>query len=365
MVTDHATLGWMGMESADVVLRAAGMTVTLMMVILFLRDAGRSLVGRLAAIFSLGVASYLLCSSAAFHALPVPIQMPVLALCVANPVLFWLLARALFDDGFRLVPLHGVLMVAALALKAAEMLSSGNVAVLCEWLLRGLAFALAAHALWVAYRGRADDLSEERRAIRLPFVAGVGVYSVAILVAEIAVGAGVTPSWLRLLNVAAILALALVFAWRLITLRADDLLVPPPVAPVLAPTSRDLDPDGALLARLTGLMEREEAWRQEGLTIGKLADQLGVPEYRLRRLINRGLGHRNFAGFLNRYRIEAACKALTDPEKRLHVLTLALDLGFGSVGPFNRAFKEATGLTPTEYRRAHATGAGSDGIAES
>jgi len=33
------------------------------------------------------------------------------------------------------------------------------------------------------------------------------------------------------------------------------------------------------------------------------------------------------------------------------VLTLALDAGFNSLGPFNRAFKAATGLTPSEFRR--------------
>jgi len=33
------------------------------------------------------------------------------------------------------------------------------------------------------------------------------------------------------------------------------------------------------------------------------------------------------------------------------ILTIALDAGFGSIGPFNRAFKTQTGVTPTEYRR--------------
>ena len=34
------------------------------------------------------------------------------------------------------------------------------------------------------------------------------------------------------------------------------------------------------------------------------------------------------------------------------VLTIALDSGFQSLGPFNRAFKADTGMTPTEYRKA-------------
>jgi len=34
------------------------------------------------------------------------------------------------------------------------------------------------------------------------------------------------------------------------------------------------------------------------------------------------------------------------------VLTIALEAGYGSIGPFNRAFRERFGMTPTEYRRA-------------
>ncbi|MGP8122947.1 MAG: helix-turn-helix domain-containing protein, partial [Xanthobacteraceae bacterium] len=37
--------------------------------------------------------------------------------------------------------------------------------------------------------------------------------------------------------------------------------------------------------------------------------------------------------------------------------TIALDAGFQSLGPFNRAFKSETGVTPTEYRRGRTTAA--------
>jgi AraC-like DNA-binding protein len=108
----------------------------------------------------------------------------------------------------------------------------------------------------------------------------------------------------------------------------------------------------ALLRRLEQLMVVERAYRREGLTIGALSAELGVPEYRLRQLINEGLGHRNFNAFLNRYRIEEAKAALADPDqKEVPVLTIAMDTGFQSIGPFNRAFKAVTDLTPTEFRR--------------
>jgi AraC-like DNA-binding protein len=68
-------------------------------------------------------------------------------------------------------------------------------------------------------------------------------------------------------------------------------------------------------------------------------------------LVNRHLGYRNFSAFLNGYRIGEAKNRLADPElARTPVLTIALDLGYGSLGPFNRAFKATTEMTPTEYR---------------
>ena len=56
--------------------------------------------------------------------------------------------------------------------------------------------------------------------------------------------------------------------------------------------------------------------------------------------------------FLNGYRIADAKAALGDAgQAQVPVLTIALDAGFNSLGPFNRAFKAETGLTPTAYRR--------------
>jgi AraC-like DNA-binding protein len=53
------------------------------------------------------------------------------------------------------------------------------------------------------------------------------------------------------------------------------------------------------------------------------------------------------------YRLEAAAARLADPaQARLPVLTIALDCGYGSIGPFNRAFRARYGVTPTQYRNA-------------
>ena len=134
---------------------------------------------------------------------------------------------------------------------------------------------------------------------------------------------------------------------------------PPAVA--LAPSGNVLDspdlpdlPDAAdlrLVEVLDRTMTHDHAYRIDDLTLGVLALKLAVPEYRLRRAINRHLGHRNFNAYINGLRLAEARAALADPARQTaSVLEIALEAGFASIGPFNRAFKAASNMTPTEYR---------------
>ena len=107
------------------------------------------------------------------------------------------------------------------------------------------------------------------------------------------------------------------------------------------------------VARLTRLLDEDHVCRREGLSLKALADLVDLPEYRLRRLIHEQLGYRNFNALLHDYRIREACRQLSDPSlRRTPILTIALDAGFNSIGPFNRAFRAKAGMTPSEYRRA-------------
>ena len=159
------------------------------------------------------------------------------------------------------------------------------------------------------------------------------------------------------LNAAGTAALTLFVAWRMLQLRADELFAPlaPTPEPAPAAAAAPPAPDARQLATLNRLMTVERVYREPSLTIAALATRMGLPEHRLRKLINQALGHRNFNAFLNAYRIEDAKRALSDAARTdVPVLTIAMDAGFQSLGPFNRAFKAATGLTPTEYRRGPA-----------
>ena len=95
----------------------------------------------------------------------------------------------------------------------------------------------------------------------------------------------------------------------------------------------------------------ERFYANHGATIGDLASLIGIPEYKLRPMINQGLGYRNFNQFLNHYRIDEASSRL-GADLTVPVLTIALDVGFKSLSSFNKSFREAHDCTPTEYRNS-------------
>jgi AraC-like DNA-binding protein len=136
-----------------------------------------------------------------------------------------------------------------------------------------------------------------------------------------------------------------------------------PAAPIFpSDTPEDVEAqEGAqgafVVVELKRLMEEEKTYREEGITIRRLAEKLNVREHQLRRLINGHLGYRNFNSFLNLYRIEEVARQLVAPETRhLPVLSIALDMGYRSLSPFNKAFKEIKGMTPTDYRNCYRQG---------
>lgn len=113
-----------------------------------------------------------------------------------------------------------------------------------------------------------------------------------------------------------------------------------------------LDPDYQEdLQSLLAHMEKHEAFKQMGIKLEDLADQLQIPVYRLRQCINKGLGFRNFNTFLNHYRVKAAEELLTSPESQQSVLDISIESGFKSLSSFNKFFKQQTGKTPSEFRK--------------
>jgi AraC-like DNA-binding protein len=270
---------------------------------------------------------------------------PRLALLVARagalavPFAFWLAARLFFEDDFHATKAHVGLLLAALALRA----------LVVPWRVVASAVALVAviDALRRILAGRSSDLLLSRLRLRSAVLLGTGIYAVLVLVGEAVLRRGSRVE--IVLDGANDLGLFLLTgSIAMLLMRIDpDLVKEAPKRPVSAA------PPTLLEKRLERLIEEEQVYKTEGLTIGTLAERLGEAEYKVRQLINAHLGFRNFGAFLNHYRVREARKVLADPaQKGLGVAEIAYRFGYASLGPFNRAFKEIVGQTPTEYRKA-------------
>jgi AraC-like DNA-binding protein len=277
----------------------------------------------------------------------------------AVPYAFWLLARVHFDDEFRVCPRHGLGLLAFMALHyGAWLVGSGRVApappldriAASSWMMGAavVSMGLMVHALVHVAMGARSDLVVPRVKLRYLVLALSGGYVFLELAAEAVVGERFGPPRFGA-QVHAVTTCVLVFCVSVLCLRMRPEVLKPArggVADVAV-----LDP--ALEERLRRLMETERAYREEGLTIVALARRLDAHEHKVRQLINSRLGFRNFNAFLHHFRIQEARKVLADPaQSHLGVAQVAFQVGYRSLGPFNKAFKELTGLTPTEFRTA-------------
>jgi AraC-like DNA-binding protein len=369
-----------GVSLIEAALRGGAVVLLVLLVALLLRDARRVPAGVFAALFATGAAAYTIVSASVFAPVPPLSLLPLRMLGMGNPLMFCLFAASLFDDDFKPSWLHALAWLA--------MVAFGMVACLwidaapARWAFSALGLACNALGVWYVLAGRSIDLVEERRRLRAALVVLLAVYSVAVITTEIALPGGSGGPFLYLANSIGLLTVTLVFAVVLLSVSTDGALVSIPVSaqsvqgimqgtvqgavqttspfrPVAVPEQHDgaeRDDDTRLLAALRRLMEHDRTYREEGLSIGSLAGKLGLPEHGLRRLINRRLGYRNFNAFLNSYRLDDVMAALADPaQEAVPILTIAMDAGFQSLGPFNRAFKAQTGTTPSEFRRLQMT----------
>lgn len=86
----------------------------------------------------------------------------------------------------------------------------------------------------------------------------------------------------------------------------------------------------------------------EEITLKRLSNSLGYSEFYVSRRF-REISGMQFRDYLRYRRLAFALKDVRDTDKSL--LEIALDYGFSSHEAFTRAFKEAYGIAPSEYRQ--------------
>lgn len=270
----------------------------------------------------------------------------------------WLLARAVFrsDAGQEIWPLAivGVLVGTGVLLQVFESEQSGT-----GLLAMGLGMAASVHGLlgstvlllafveaWLGYRA---DLPAREKRFRVAFAV---VYGGLLATSVIWLRSTPDGSWAdqsgdTIRMVCAGLAVAFsVWAWRFRKQHPH----PKPKRRQRRPASIS-DDEAALARRLLNRLEDDKIFLEPDLKLSDLAARLGEADYKVRNAITGALGFRNFNNMINHFRINTAKDALADSGRQhLSILAVALDCGFSSIGPFNRAFKLETGQTPSAYR---------------
>lgn len=105
-----------------------------------------------------------------------------------------------------------------------------------------------------------------------------------------------------------------------------------------------------LVKKLMYLLDVEEIYKNPDLKINTLSSAMLISPRTLSRLINENL-HSNFYELINEYRIKASKRLLTEGDTDKSILDISYEVGFNSKSAFNRAFKNFSGLTPSQYRK--------------
>lgn len=338
----------------------------------FLKSDPKAASARMSFLLSLCIVSYLLVSMS-LSSIPAPFRLDpgawwlllVLA-STATPGVFMLYCFYYFEDhgkparsllallffglSLTLVSFQFPAVYSWLASVAGEGVATGVLQTLPN-LIQLLFAALAMY--WVA-RGWREDLVESRRLLRSIVVSIQSVVILVVLLMENYVMVNAQEQYGLLRNIIHYVISIFSFGALLAVLNFNYGSVEKVLNKVVS-TEDDHSIDEALaseVVKLNRVLKQDKIYREHGLTIAKLAAVLELPEYRLRALINKHLDYRNFNALLHEYRIEDACQMLTQAgDKHLPILTIALTVGYQSITPFNNAFKQLKGVTPTEFRK--------------
>lgn len=343
------------MSIFELAIKFSAFGLLVMLAFLLLVAQRKTWPGRLLILLSFSLAALLLSTSYDTLKLSEKTHFIFAMLSVPNTILVWLFAKSLLDENFKMGWFHWTvasswcvpLWIMQLDYHGYYTLLSSSYA----WLLNLYACLLFLHIVYFALRGWADDLVEPRRRLRQVFVIGTVVLTLFAIISEFLLPDG-DKVLLGTFKLMAIFPPLIAAYFWIFTVRPNhfafwgdsDRKDEPP-------TTKGASRFASLKIKLEQEMHVHNSWREPDLTIPKLAKRLGTTQHNLRALINQEMGFKNFRTFLNEYRIDAIKTVLADPtHQHIPVLTVALENGFNSLPPFNRAFKANMGITPTMFR---------------
>ena len=340
----------------EALIKFSSIGTLLALLLLITRDGRKILVLRYAWLLAITMICLFLATGAPELSVSGPLLVPLRLIDMFSFVFAWWFGLALFDDEFKpgwLEWTGASIYIIAHMPGRLHLLGFNNWwSAELEVAVSGIILAMMVHLSYIAASGIQEDLIESRRRIRKRFaISVIALVVVTIILTQASIQLGTASIFAMYTVYFFTLPMSL---WGVLWLaRIEPEQVEYSIHEDKHPTQLNgiAPKDRKAHQRLVSIMQDEKAFAEQGLNIGKLAERVDIPPHQLRSLINQSMGYRNYTAFLNHYRINAIKQDLSDIDKsRIPLLTIALEAGFSSLAPFNRAFKKSEGMTPSDYR---------------
>lgn len=276
------------------------------------------------------------------------------------PSLFFILAKHIFeDDAKNFLTDYLIALTMAMLSIVTFIIDTKLDAASHELIVRFRFFSLTTLSLFIGFtiytvaKGWKSDLIELRVKLRAFIISTMGFVIIMVMVFEgfLPENRGFNSTFNVVVAIATIITTSSIIA--ILMSRSIYQLMPSETKRKSDSHKSDQDEqENAIVEKVVIAMQNDRLYLNELLTLQSLSEYIDEPAYKVRNIINQRMGYRNFNVFANYYRIEAAKKMLSHEDFDDHkILAIALDVGYSSLSPFNRAFKNATNMTPSEYRK--------------
>jgi len=106
-----------------------------------------------------------------------------------------------------------------------------------------------------------------------------------------------------------------------------------------------------LKQKLHEVVVEQQLYKEEDLSVGIIAEKMGITEKQLSGLFNKELAT-SFYDYINLCKVNAFKERIKQGDAQsLKLITVAYESGFHSKATFHRIFKKYTGLTPSQYKQ--------------
>lgn len=103
-----------------------------------------------------------------------------------------------------------------------------------------------------------------------------------------------------------------------------------------------------IISKLKKVMAEKELFKNPNLKVNDLAKEINISGHQLSQLLNDNI-EKNFTLFVNEYRINEACKILSE-NTNLTIDAVGDEVGFNAKSTFFATFKKIKGMTPSAYQ---------------